>query len=123
MRYNRLGATGLCVSELCFDSGLLSGEYGREQHGVEGSRRTAMAFPPVEVARAYDVIDVLRSLAERKRVTVAQLADHVAALELSPEQTSALDRASAPEPIVPYSSFSDEIGRRLFAGVGVTGWR
>ncbi|GJG88804.1 aldo/keto reductase [Gemmatimonadetes bacterium T265] len=54
--------------------GLLSGKYGREQQDVEGSRRTAFAFPPVAMDRAYDVIDALRAMAEQKQSTVAQLA-------------------------------------------------
>ncbi len=54
--------------------GLLSGKYSREQTGVEGSRRTAFEFPPVVMDRAYNIIDVLRELAENKRVSVAQLA-------------------------------------------------
>lgn len=54
--------------------GLLSGKYSRGKQGEEGSRRTAMAFPPVEMDRAYNVIDVLGRLAERKQASVAQLA-------------------------------------------------
>lgn len=54
--------------------GLLSGKYSREQESVEGSRRTAMAFPPVDVDRAYNVIDVLKEMAARKQASVAQLA-------------------------------------------------
>ena len=54
--------------------GLLSGKYSREQESVEGSRRTAMAFPPVEMERAYTIIDVLKELAEHKQASVAQLA-------------------------------------------------
>ncbi len=68
--------------------GLLSGKYGREQTDVEGSRRTAMAFPPVEMDRAYNVIDVLRDLAERKHASVAQLA--IAWLLQQPRVTSVL---------------------------------
>jgi aryl-alcohol dehydrogenase-like predicted oxidoreductase len=54
--------------------GFLSGKYGREQTSVEGSRRTGLQFPPVDVERAYNIIDALRDMAERKQVTVAQLA-------------------------------------------------
>jgi len=68
--------------------GLLSGKYGREQTDVEGSRRTAMAFPPVEMDRAYSIIDVLRELAERKHASVAQLA--IAWLLHQPRVTSVL---------------------------------
>ncbi len=54
--------------------GLLSGKYSRNQQGNEESRRTAFAFPPVEMDRAYNVIDTLKEMAERKQVSVAQLA-------------------------------------------------
>ncbi len=54
--------------------GLLSGKYSREQKDVGESRRTAFAFPPVEMDRAYNVIDTLRKMAEKKNVSVAQLA-------------------------------------------------
>jgi aryl-alcohol dehydrogenase-like predicted oxidoreductase len=54
--------------------GFLSGKYGREQTSIEGSRRTGLQFPPVELERAYNIIDVLREMAERKQATVAQLA-------------------------------------------------
>jgi len=54
--------------------GLLSGKFSRQQEGEQGSRRAAIPFPPVDMDRAYDVIDVLKELAERKGVSVAQLA-------------------------------------------------
>ncbi len=54
--------------------GLLSGKYGREQQGEAGSRRTSFDFPPVDRERAYDCIDVMRDIAETKRVSVAQIA-------------------------------------------------
>jgi aryl-alcohol dehydrogenase-like predicted oxidoreductase len=54
--------------------GFLSGKYGREQTSIEGSRRTGLQFPPVELERAYNIIDVLSEMAERKQATVAQLA-------------------------------------------------
>ncbi len=54
--------------------GLLSGKHGRDEKGEEGSRRTAFAFPPVEMERAYNVIDVLKEMAGQKNATVAQLA-------------------------------------------------
>ncbi|MGF6598806.1 aryl-alcohol dehydrogenase-like predicted oxidoreductase [Paraburkholderia sp. GAS448] len=54
--------------------GLLSGKYGREQLGEAGSRRTTFDFPPVNRERAYDCIDVMRGIAEVKKVSVAQIA-------------------------------------------------
>ena len=68
--------------------GLLSGKYSREQKGVEGSRFTAFAFPPVDTDRAYNVIDALKGLAERKHASVAQLA--IAWLLHQPRVTSVL---------------------------------
>ncbi|KPL86220.1 aldo/keto reductase [Herpetosiphon geysericola] len=54
--------------------GLLSGKYRRDQQEVVDSRRTAVAFPPVDLERAYTIIDLLGELAERKQASVAQLA-------------------------------------------------
>jgi len=54
--------------------GLLSGKFSRSKDLPEGSRRGAMAFPPVEMERAYKVIDALETLAEHKGASVAQLA-------------------------------------------------
>ncbi len=68
--------------------GLLSGKYSRNQQGNEGSRRTAFAFPPVEMDRAYNVIDTLREIADRKHVSVAQLA--IAWLLHQPRVTSVI---------------------------------
>ena len=52
--------------------GLLSGKFTREGEG-EG-RRATFDFPIVDKARAYDIIDVLRPMAETKGRSVAQLA-------------------------------------------------
>jgi aryl-alcohol dehydrogenase-like predicted oxidoreductase len=54
--------------------GLLSGKYGRNLKPEEGSRRTALDFPPVNVDRAYDCIDAMRNIAKTKNVSVAQIA-------------------------------------------------
>jgi aryl-alcohol dehydrogenase-like predicted oxidoreductase len=54
--------------------GLLSGKFGRKQEVAEGSRRTAMAFPPVEMERAYTILDKLKEMASQKNASVAQLA-------------------------------------------------
>ena len=43
--------------------GLLSGKFTREQQNQEGTRRDAMAFPPVEMDRAYAIIDALKEMA------------------------------------------------------------
>lgn len=54
--------------------GLLSGKYGRDGKGEEGSRRLAFDFPPVNKDRAFDCIDVMRVIAGAKGVSVAQIA-------------------------------------------------
>lgn len=54
--------------------GLLSGKYGRDKQAEAGSRRTTFDFPPVDVERAYDCIDVMQRIAEAKGVSVAQIA-------------------------------------------------
>ena len=54
--------------------GLLSGKYSRDTQGEQGSRRLAFDFPPVNKDRAWDVIDVLRPMAETRGVSVAQIA-------------------------------------------------
>jgi aryl-alcohol dehydrogenase-like predicted oxidoreductase len=54
--------------------GLLSGKYGRDRQGEAGSRRTTFDFPPVERERAWDCIDAMRPIAEKKGVSVAQIA-------------------------------------------------
>ena len=54
--------------------GLLSGKFSRDRQGEAGSRRAALPFPPVEMERAYSVIEVLQELAGQQGRTVAQLA-------------------------------------------------
>jgi aryl-alcohol dehydrogenase-like predicted oxidoreductase len=54
--------------------GLLSGKYTRERAGEAGSRRTTFDFPPVQLERAYDVIDVMAGIARTRSVSVAQIA-------------------------------------------------
>jgi aryl-alcohol dehydrogenase-like predicted oxidoreductase len=54
--------------------GLLSGKYSREGGGESGSRRTTFDFPPVQLDRAWDVVDVMRAIAAAKGVSVAQIA-------------------------------------------------
>ncbi|WP_322092461.1 aldo/keto reductase [Paraburkholderia bannensis] len=54
--------------------GLLSGKYGRDQQGEAGSRRTTFDFPPVERERAWDCIDAMRPIAQKRGVSVAQIA-------------------------------------------------
>lgn len=73
--------------------GFLSGKYTREGDG-EG-RRAGFDFPPVDKARGYDVIDVLRELAVAKGRSVAQLA--LAWLLHQPAVSSVIVGAKRPE--------------------------
>jgi aryl-alcohol dehydrogenase-like predicted oxidoreductase len=54
--------------------GLLSGKYSRDSVGEKGSRRTTFDFPPVQLERAWTVIDVMRGIGDAKGVSVAQIA-------------------------------------------------
>jgi aryl-alcohol dehydrogenase-like predicted oxidoreductase len=54
--------------------GLLSGKYARDQKGEAGDRRTTFDFPPVNKDRAFDCVDVMRRIADAKKVSVAQIA-------------------------------------------------
>ena len=75
--------------------GLLSGKYGREQQAEEGSRRTAFDFPPVDKARAWDCVDVMRPIAQSHGVSVAQVA--LAWLLHQPQVTSVIVGAKRPD--------------------------
>jgi aryl-alcohol dehydrogenase-like predicted oxidoreductase len=107
--------------------GLLSGKFTREGSKPNDSRRSSFDFPPVDKARAFDIIDTMRPIAEAHGATVArvalawllrrkgvmsviigaktveQLNDNLAAtkLELSAEQIDELDRVSALNPEYP----------------------
>ncbi|WP_022927993.1 aldo/keto reductase [Patulibacter americanus] len=117
--------------------GFLSGKFGREGTTDTGSRRTTTDFPPVDREAAYDIIDVLRVVAEQQERSVAQVAlawvlaqrgvtsvitgvrrpdqltDNLGALDvvLTPDQLRALDQISAPPPAYPGWIQSTE-GRR-----------
>lgn len=54
--------------------GLLSGKYGRDVEAGKDSRRASFDFPPVDRERAYDCIEVMRGIADKKGVSVAQIA-------------------------------------------------
>jgi aryl-alcohol dehydrogenase-like predicted oxidoreductase len=75
--------------------GLLSGKYGRDQQGEQGSRRTTFDFPPVDKERAWDIIDVMRKIAQARGATVAQVA--LAWLLYQPQVTSVIVGAKRPE--------------------------
>lgn len=54
--------------------GLLSGKYDRQGQSEAGGRRMAFDFPPVNKERAFDCVDVMRTIADDKGVSVAQIA-------------------------------------------------
>ena len=53
--------------------GFLSGKFDREGKTAEG-RRVSFDFPPIDKDRAYDAIDVMRTIAADKGCTVPQVA-------------------------------------------------
>ena len=75
--------------------GLLSGKFGRDQPGQQGSRRTTFDFPPVHRDRAFDCIDAMRPIAQAKGVSVAQVA--LAWLLHQAQVTSVIVGARRPE--------------------------
>ena len=107
--------------------GLLSGKVDRHTATAQGSRRASFDFPPVNVERAYDCIDLMRQFAEPRGVSVAQIAlawllhqpvvtsvivgakridqldDNIAATEvrLTADELAAIDKASALAPEYP----------------------
>ncbi|HEV7122307.1 MAG TPA: aldo/keto reductase, partial [Rhodanobacter sp.] len=54
--------------------GLLSGKYKRDGEAEKGSRRSSFDFPPVNKDRAFACIDVMRGMADKRKVSVAQIA-------------------------------------------------
>src|SRR5690606_2488763 len=53
--------------------GFLSGKFTRD--GVDSSgRRASFDFPPLDKDRVYDIVDVMRSIAEAHQVSVSQVA-------------------------------------------------
>lgn len=53
--------------------GALSGKFSRDSKANEG-RRTQFDFPPVDVEKVYDIVDVLKGIAKKHKATVAQVA-------------------------------------------------
>jgi aryl-alcohol dehydrogenase-like predicted oxidoreductase len=54
--------------------GLLSGKYNRDQEKHADGRRVNFDFPPVNRDRAFDIIELLQTMATAKNTTVAGLA-------------------------------------------------
>jgi aryl-alcohol dehydrogenase-like predicted oxidoreductase len=75
--------------------GLLSGKYTDDKGVEEGSRRSTFDFPPVDKNRALDCIEVMRSIAETQRVSIARVA--LAWLLHQPSVTSVIIGAKHPK--------------------------
>ncbi|MBE0651480.1 MAG: aldo/keto reductase [Bacteroidales bacterium] len=74
--------------------GFLSGKYRRESNPAEG-RRVNFDFPPINKEKAFDIIDVMQTIAAEKQSTVAQIA--LAWLLHQPVVTSVIIGANKPE--------------------------
>lgn len=74
--------------------GLLSGKYSRDAETKEG-RRVNFDFPPVNKEKAFDIVDVMRKIADGKGVTVAQIA--LSWLLHQPAVSSVIIGANKPE--------------------------
>lgn len=75
--------------------GLLSGKYGRDGQAKEGGRRVNFDFPPVNKEKAFDIVDVMREIANAQQVSVAQIA--LAWLLHQPVVTSVIIGANKPQ--------------------------
>ena len=101
--------------------GFLSGKFTRQGTTDANARRTVFDFPPIDKERAYDIIDVMKPMADQRGISVAQialawvlaqkpvssviigarteaqLADNIAAADvrLSADELAALDKVSA----------------------------
>jgi aryl-alcohol dehydrogenase-like predicted oxidoreductase len=127
--------------------GLLSGKFSREGDG-EG-RRASFDFPPVDREKAFDLIDLMRPMAEKRGVSVAQIAlawllhqrvvtsvivgvrrldqlkDNLAASDivLSAEDLTTLDGASKLAPEYPGWMLAVQSGYRTVPGAQPSRWR
>jgi aryl-alcohol dehydrogenase-like predicted oxidoreductase len=107
--------------------GLLSGKFGRDTATPNDARRSRFDFPPLDKAHAFNIVDVMRPMAEARGVSVAQIAlawvlkqravmsviigarsmqqldDNLAAsnVELSADELAALEKISAIQPEYP----------------------
>jgi len=74
--------------------GFLSGKYTRQNADTEG-RRANYDFPPIDKEKAYDIIDVMQTIAQNKQASVAQIA--LAWLLHQPVVTSVIIGSKKPE--------------------------
>jgi aryl-alcohol dehydrogenase-like predicted oxidoreductase len=72
--------------------GFLSGKYRRDNPTPEGARRSSFDFPPVDVERGFDAIEVLDRIAKDRKSSVPQVA--LAWLLAQPGVTSVIIGAS-----------------------------
>lgn len=54
--------------------GFLSGKYTREGAKDNNSRRTNFDFPPIDKDKAYDLVDVMKTIGDNYQATTAQVA-------------------------------------------------
>jgi aryl-alcohol dehydrogenase-like predicted oxidoreductase len=114
--------------------GFLSGKFSRHNIGANDGRRTVFNFPPVDVQKGFDIIDVLKQIAERHNASVAQVAlgwqlhksyvttviigaknldqlnDNLGAVgvKLTAEDLAQIDAVSAPKPNYPGWMFATQ---------------
>lgn len=55
-------------------SGFLSGKYSKENPVPQDSRRVKFDFPPVDIDKGYKVIEALRTIADKHKASIAQVA-------------------------------------------------
>jgi aryl-alcohol dehydrogenase-like predicted oxidoreductase len=108
-------------------SGFLSGKYTRETPVPEDARRNKFQFPPVDIEKGYEVVDLLKQIGQQDQASPAQVAiawmltkpfissiiigaskieqldDNLGAaeLKLSVQEVEKLDGLTAPQPIYP----------------------
>lgn len=75
--------------------GFLSGKYTPTRTGSTEDRHTKFAFPPVDVDKAYSIIDVLEDIAKNRESTVARIA--LAWVLNQPAVTSVIVGAKRPD--------------------------
>jgi len=72
-------------------------KYTRQNADTEG-RRTNFDFPPIDKEKAYDIIDVMQTIAQNKQASVAQIA--LAWLLHQPVVTSVIVGSRKPEQLM-----------------------
>lgn len=108
-------------------SGFLSGKYTRETPVPEDARRNKFQFPPIDLEKGYEVVDLLKQIAQNYGVSPAQVAiawiltkpfissiiigankmqqleDNLGAVELklSVQEVEKLEELTAPQPLYP----------------------